>query len=118
MLCPGSLWLLLVSLSTTTAAPVSSPLVKRASLPTAISASTAKIYLENITIADPFVDDPQYDRDAFNAWITIEGNCNTREYVLRRDGEDVSYGANCYPTSGTWCVNRTRIANVCSPAGH
>lgn len=43
-----------------------------------------------------------YSRDLFPHWITIEGNCNTRETVLKRDGTGVTTGPNCAPTSGSW----------------
>ncbi|SDP81937.1 Protein of unknown function [Actinopolyspora xinjiangensis] len=44
-----------------------------------------------------------YDRDEFPHWGEAEGeNCNVRERVLIRDGEDVRTGSDCYPTSGTW----------------
>lgn len=44
-----------------------------------------------------------YDRDKFPHWNEAPGeNCNTREYVLRRDGEGVRTGTDCYPTAGTW----------------
>ncbi|KAI0968566.1 hypothetical protein F4678DRAFT_464179 [Xylaria arbuscula] len=46
--------------------------------------------------------DGLYHRALFPTWSTIEGTCNTREYVLRRDGTDVQVGSNCYPISGTW----------------
>ncbi|GLU48151.1 HNH endonuclease family protein [Nocardiopsis ansamitocini] len=43
-----------------------------------------------------------YDRSLFPHWSTVEGNCNTREWVLRRDGTNVTVGNDCYPTSGSW----------------
>ncbi|MFC3999690.1 HNH endonuclease family protein [Nocardiopsis sediminis] len=43
-----------------------------------------------------------YDRDLFPHWSTVEGNCSAREYVLRRDGDNVEVGSDCYPTSGSW----------------
>ncbi|GAA3765421.1 hypothetical protein HDA32_001693 [Spinactinospora alkalitolerans] len=43
-----------------------------------------------------------YDRSLFPHWSAVEGNCNAREYVLRRDGDDVRVGNDCYPTSGSW----------------
>jgi len=43
-----------------------------------------------------------YSRDKFPHWITISGNCNTREEVLKRDGSNVQVGSDCYPTSGSW----------------
>lgn len=41
-------------------------------------------------------------RDLFPTWITIEGTCNTREEVLKRDGTDVVVNSACASTSGTW----------------
>ena len=43
-----------------------------------------------------------YDRDLFPHWITITGTCNTREQVLKRDGNNVSVNGSCYPTTGSW----------------
>lgn len=43
-----------------------------------------------------------YDRNRFPHWDAGPGNCNTRESVLKRDGQDVRTGSDCYPTSGTW----------------
>lgn len=46
--------------------------------------------------------DADYDRDLFPHWSAVEGNCNAREMVLRRDGTGVEVGADCYPESGSW----------------
>lgn len=43
-----------------------------------------------------------YDREEFPHWSAVEGNCNARETVLARDGEDVESGNDCYPISGSW----------------
>ncbi|GAB2760870.1 HNH endonuclease family protein [Salinifilum aidingensis] len=43
-----------------------------------------------------------YDRDKFPHWSSGPDNCDTREQVLRRDGDGVETGDDCYPTSGTW----------------
>jgi hypothetical protein len=43
-----------------------------------------------------------YSRDLFPTWITISGTCNTREWVLKRDGTSVVTGGDCVPTSGSW----------------
>lgn len=83
------------------ATPVTSPLIRRGSLPTPIGASTARSYLSQLTVAAE-VNSPPYDRDAFNHWITVSGNCDTREYVLRRDGTNVQTGTDCSAESGTW----------------
>src|SRR5690606_14661859 len=41
-------------------------------------------------------------RDEFPHWSSHEDNCNTRELVLERDGDDVETTTDCYPTSGSW----------------
>lgn len=43
-----------------------------------------------------------YSREKFPHWDAGPNNCNTRESVLRRDGENVRVGSDCYPTSGDW----------------
>ncbi|HEX2297128.1 MAG TPA: DUF1524 domain-containing protein [Pseudonocardiaceae bacterium] len=43
-----------------------------------------------------------YSREQFPHWTTVSGTCNTREWVLRRDGEGVRTGSDCHPTSGSW----------------
>ncbi|KAG8682690.1 hypothetical protein FRC09_016604, partial [Ceratobasidium sp. 395] len=50
---------------------------KRA-LPTPVSAATAKTYLAALTVAAES-NSPAYSRDLFPTWITISGNCDTRE---------------------------------------
>lgn len=65
------------------------------------SASTAKSQLASLTVSTQ-PDDGSYDRDLFPTWDTIEGTCNTREYVLKRDGTNVVTSSACTATSGTW----------------
>jgi hypothetical protein len=43
-----------------------------------------------------------YSRDLFPHWITISGNCDTRETVLKRDGTNVVQSSSCAATSGIW----------------
>ena len=43
-----------------------------------------------------------YSRDEFPHWSTIQGSCNGREYVLKRDGTNVVTNSACAATSGTW----------------
>ncbi|KEZ43532.1 hypothetical protein SAPIO_CDS4440 [Scedosporium apiospermum] len=43
-----------------------------------------------------------YSRDLFPHWHTVSGSCNTREYVLKRDGTGVVTDSACAATSGTW----------------
>lgn len=43
-----------------------------------------------------------YSRDRFPHWRIVEGKCDTRETVLKRDGKDVKTDAECRIVSGTW----------------
>jgi hypothetical protein len=43
-----------------------------------------------------------YSRDKFPHWVTINGRCDTRETVLRRDGQDVATDSECRSTTGNW----------------
>lgn len=83
------------------AAPVSRPLARRGNLPEPIAVATAKSYLSELTVASE-VNSPAYSRDYFYTWITISGTCDTREYVLKRDGSNVQTTSSCTATSGTW----------------
>ena len=71
-----------------------------AALPTPVSAATARTYLASLTGATE--NRTGYDRDLFPTWITISGTCNTREYVLKRDGSNVVTNSACTATSGSW----------------
>ena len=82
------------------AAPVEER-TKRGNLPTPVSASTARSYLNSITV-EAESNSPAYNRDLFNHWITISGSCNTRETVLKRDGSNVQTDSACASTSGSW----------------
>jgi len=94
---------LLISLlaSTILCTPIELPLARRGNLPTPITSSTALSYLSELTV-DIEVNSPPYERDYFKTWITITGNCDTREYVLKRDGTNVTTAKNCSATSGSW----------------
>src|SRR4051794_24033753 len=64
-------------------------------------AATAQSELGQLTVApDGSMDG--YSRDEFPHWHTVEGSCNTREEVLKRDGTDVEVGTDCAATSGSW----------------
>ncbi|NJP45644.1 HNH endonuclease family protein [Actinacidiphila epipremni] len=72
-----------------------------AALPTPIAASTARSYLSGMT-ATAETHASTYNRDLFPTWITISGTCDTREYVLKRDGSGVTTDSACKATSGSW----------------
>lgn len=65
------------------------------------SGATAKNLLADLTVGTN-TDDGNYERDLFPTWDTIEGACNTREYVLKRDGTGVVTSSSCASTSGSW----------------
>ena len=84
------------------AAPIfRQPLVRRGNLPAPIAVSTAKSSLSALTVEQPS-NSPAYERDYFKTWDTISGTCDTREYVLKRDGTNVVTNSACTATSGTW----------------
>ncbi len=76
------------------------PAPASAEVPNVPNAATAKTQLAALKMRTR--DATGYDRNLFPHWITISGTCNTRETVLKRDGENVVTGADCFPTSGTW----------------
>lgn len=43
-----------------------------------------------------------YSREKFPHWAMVSGECDTRELVLKRDGQGVRTDAHCRPTAGTW----------------
>ncbi len=61
----------------------------------------ARTHLAALAVESPGTGD-DYDRDLFPHWHTVEGTCDTRETVLKRDGTGVETGDDCYPTSGSW----------------
>lgn len=71
-----------------------------AALPTPVSAATARSYLATLTVAAE--NRTGYSRDLFPTWITISGTCNTREWILKRDGTNVVTDSSCAATSGSW----------------
>ena len=71
-----------------------------AALPTPVSAATARTYLASLTVATEVR--TGYERDLFPTWDTISGTCNTREWILKRDGTNVVTTSACVATSGSW----------------
>ncbi|EHA48159.1 hypothetical protein MCOR27_004435 [Pyricularia oryzae] len=77
-------------------------LVSALPTPTGIpSTATAKSLLDGLTVAQP-LSGTGYNRDLFPHWSTQSGTCNTREYVLKRDGSNVETNSACSAVSGTW----------------
>ncbi|KAF2426306.1 secreted protein [Tothia fuscella] len=90
-LLPGFLLLAL-----TAAIPVPEP-----TPPNIPSSSSASTLLTNLIVAPQGPQDG-YSRDLFPHWVTIQGECNTRETVLKRDGVSVQTSSTCAATSGSW----------------
>ncbi|MCR3738375.1 Protein of unknown function (DUF1524) [Actinomadura glauciflava] len=64
-------------------------------------ADAARAHLAELTVAPEGPMDG-YSRAKFPHWITISGECNTRETVLQRDGEEVEVDPKCAATAGRW----------------
>ncbi|MET8758199.1 HNH endonuclease family protein [Lentzea sp. NPDC004782] len=61
----------------------------------------ARAHLAALTVKDEG-SSAGYSRDLFPHWITYSGTCNTREYVLWRDGTNVVRDSSCAAVSGSW----------------
>ncbi|MFC9248082.1 HNH endonuclease family protein [Streptomyces sp. NPDC057136] len=73
----------------------------QAAMPTPVTASTARTYLSQLTVATEG-SSTGYSREMFPHWITQSGSCNTREVVLKRDGTNVQQDSSCAAVSGSW----------------
>ncbi|RLV09059.1 hypothetical protein CTZ27_07055 [Streptomyces griseocarneus] len=73
----------------------------QAAPPSPPDAATVRGYLGTLTVKPEGTMDG-YSRAKFPHWITQHGECNTREVVLKRDGENVGQDAKCAAVSGTW----------------
>src|SRR5262249_22688459 len=66
------------------------------------SQSQSRQDLDALTVAAPR-SMAGYSRDHFPHWIHQQGSeCDTREYVLKRDGTDVRTSQSCHVTGGHW----------------
>ncbi|MFV2172367.1 HNH endonuclease family protein [Actinomadura sp. LOL_016] len=83
------------------AATVSCSAAVSAAPPPPPGAEEVRTQLAELTVA-PEGSGTGYDRGKFPHWSDQGNNCNTRETVLKRDGENVQVGSDCYPTSGSW----------------
>ncbi|KAG6015449.1 hypothetical protein E4U54_003486 [Claviceps lovelessii] len=69
--------------------------------PDVLSVSAARYLLNGLETASSGSGDG-YGRFKFPTWETIEGTCNTREFVLKRDGSNVVTNDDCVAESGHW----------------
>lgn len=56
--------------------------------------------LGSLTIAEP--KNEEYDRTQYKHWITLDGSCNTREFILKTQGIGVEVDSDCSPIAGEW----------------
>jgi hypothetical protein len=70
-------------------------------LPEPPNAEAARSGLDTLTVEPPHAM-AGYSREKFPHWVTITGRCDTREVVLRRDGQDVVNDSECRATAGNW----------------
>lgn len=77
------------------------PTPATATPPNIPSKATAQSQLDAITVAAEG-SMAGYSREKFPHWSTVSGSCNTRETVLKRDGDNVVTNSGCQATSGSW----------------
>jgi hypothetical protein len=67
------------------------------------STATAQAELNALTVAAES-HGSTYDRSLFPHWRSVSGtgSCTARQYVLKRDGQNVVTSDGCQPTSGRW----------------
>ncbi|MFJ2194077.1 DUF1524 domain-containing protein [Kitasatospora sp. NPDC087861] len=70
-------------------------------LPEPPSVGVARDELAGLTVAESHSMEG-YSRTKFPHWIKQYGECDTREVVLQRDGQDVVQNEKCQAVSGTW----------------
>jgi hypothetical protein len=70
-------------------------------LPEPPNTDAAHSELDTLTVEPPH-SMAGYSRDKFPHWVTINGRCDTRETVLRRDGQDIVNDSECRATTGNW----------------
>ncbi|MFJ2608418.1 HNH endonuclease family protein [Streptomyces sp. NPDC087425] len=63
--------------------------------------ATARVQLAQLTVVEE-VTPPGYSRTKFPHWGAQNGTCDTRETVLKRDGQGVQQDAACRAIAGTW----------------
>lgn len=73
----------------------------QAAPPAPPSKSEALSMLNGLPVAAPGSMDG-YDRNLFPHWISQGDNCDTREVVLQRDGQNVETDDQCRAVSGSW----------------
>lgn len=82
-------------------AAVAHPVAAHRALPEPPAADVARTELAELAVDVPH---PMtgYSRAKFPHWVKQYGECDTREVVLQRDGQDVVQNDKCQAITGTW----------------
>lgn len=97
-------WATLVALATLVSLPgcgVREPDAQQAAEVSAAAAADALDRLAALVVASEG-SMTGYSRKRFRHWIGQDGECNTRELVLQRQGSGVERDSECRVTAGTW----------------
>jgi hypothetical protein len=97
----GLLLALLLALGGCTGLVTASPSSSVASGASGADPGSARAQLATLTVAAA-QSMSGYSRTRFPHWIDKGGGCNTRDEVLKRDGQGVTVTATCKITHGTW----------------
>ncbi|MGV9267459.1 hypothetical protein ACWDRR_22665 [Kitasatospora sp. NPDC003701] len=81
------------------APPVTSSVVWPGPPPSDSATARAQLAALTVAAARPMTG---YSRERFPHWASQGAGCDTRESVLKRDGQSVVTDAQCRATSGTW----------------
>jgi len=87
--------------SSSAAASAPQSAVLPADLPEPPAADVARAELADLVVEAPHAM-AGYSRAKFPHWASQGQNCDTREVVLQRDGQDVKADEQCRAISGTW----------------
>ncbi|MER0240625.1 HNH endonuclease family protein [Streptomyces sp. HSW2009] len=84
-----------------TTTPAVSTVAERRELPEPPPVDVVRAELDDLVVEAPHSMEG-YSRERFPHWIKISGECDTRETVLARDGQDVVQDDRCRAVAGTW----------------
>ncbi|MFB8242674.1 HNH endonuclease family protein [Kitasatospora purpeofusca] len=82
-------------------APTVGAVAARREIPQPPPVDVVRAELDELTVEAPHSMDG-YSREKFPHWTKISGECDTRETVLARDGQDVVQDELCRAVAGTW----------------
>ncbi|KAF8699818.1 hypothetical protein RHS03_06823, partial [Rhizoctonia solani] len=91
--------IVLATLASASPFSVNRTVERREFIPEPTDAVIVRQYLDELIVAPPF----NSERKQFGQWITIDGKCDTRKAILKRDAiDDVILDSDCGIVSGSW----------------